>query len=423
MEMKLNRTYLKIIFSSLGLIILLIIQVNWLLNTAQVKEELFREKASIVMSRTVEELCADKETCETMSRCCMLDNNTDCKVKIGKAESSKIDSLLKHYMRYYNFRIDYSFEINQAGNDEIVNDGWEKNALKKRLEEAASNLGLELKLIFPDRNKFIFEEMGVMFISSIFLIVIVMILFISTTRSLLREKRLSAYTTEFINNMTHEIKTPLTNISLAGKMIVKNAEEANTDKIKYYSGIIQDEKDKLEFQVEQLLHLAELERGEIPLKSHEINIQDLLRQSAKTFSLQVEQKQGSLLLDLQAAKYNVLGDKVHLMNAIGNLIENAVKYNVEHPEIIIKTLNTADDIVISIMDNGPGISKEFHHKIFEKYFRIPTGDVHNVKGFGVGLAYVKKIVELHKGSISLESELGKGANFIIKLPLHDKSGN
>ncbi|MES2140190.1 MAG: HAMP domain-containing sensor histidine kinase [Bacteroidota bacterium] len=410
--MKLNRTNIFILISSIALVMVLIIQVNWIFQTAQSKEDLFNERADMVLARTTEALLADKETCENIQ------------TGIGKNETHKIDSLFTHYMKFYNFHIDYSFEVVQPGSSAIKNKSRFINSSQPDqvgcyeggLEEVTNKKGLELKLIFPDKKQFIMAEMGTLFITSVILILIVLVLFWRTTLSLLTEKKISEYTTDFLNNMTHEFKTPLTNIALAGKMIIKDSSNRQEDKTKHYSGIILEENEKLRLQVEQVLSMTALERGEIPLRKTELDFHELINDSLKYISIQIENKQGNFKLNLNAKRFVILGDKTHLTNAMCNLIDNAIKYSKEKPELSIQTYNIDQHLIVMVSDKGIGIEKEYQKKVFDKFFRVPTGDVHDVKGFGLGLAYIKKIVELHNGTIELQSEKGKGTTFKITLP-------
>jgi len=417
--MKKNRTYLFIVFSAVALAALLLIQINWLFQTAKVKEELFNEKANMVLSRTAQELCADKETCVNMGKCCMEEEASGCALKLEKTETNKIDSLLKHFMGFYNFHIDYSFEVIRPELVPVKQEAsnWSNNVFKKRLEEVANKNGVELKLIFPEKKKFIIEEMGVSFISSVLLILVVFVLFVTTIRSLIKEKKISEHATDFLNNMTHEFKTPLTNIGLAVKMILKEPNIKQEEKIKHYSGIIIDENEKLRLQVEQVLSMTALERGEIPLTKTELDMHTLIQDALKCISVQIENRQGTLQTSLDAKEHIILGDKAHLMNAVCNLVDNAIKYSKEKPHLKIETSNLNGKLVLKVADSGIGIEKEFQKKVFQKFFRVPTGNLHNVKGFGLGLAYVKKIVELHGGSIELASEKDQGSLFTITLPL------
>jgi two-component system, OmpR family, phosphate regulon sensor histidine kinase PhoR len=403
--MKTNRSYLFIALSSVALVIVLIIQVTWIVQTAKIKEELFNEKANMVLSRTVEDLNADKETSRILGLC------------IRRNEIQKIDSLLSKNMKFYNFYIDYSFELIRPDSLTDKNEtGLDNNVYKKRLDQVASQKGLELKLVFPRKEQFILAEMGMLFITSIILIIAVLILSWRTILSVLRQKKMSDYTTDFLNNMTHELKTPLTNISLAGKMILKDSNIHQEEKIRHYSGIILDENEKLRLQVEQVLSMTALERGEIPLQKNEVDFHRLIQNLLRSISVQIENKQGHVHCTLQAEKAIVFADENHLANAISNLFDNAIKYAREKPELAVQTANVGQKLQLVIADKGMGIEKKYQKQIFDKYFRVPTGDVHDVKGFGMGLAYTKTVFELHGGTISLTSEKGEGTIFTITLP-------
>lgn len=422
--MKLNRTTLFITISSMALVMVLAIQVNWILQTAKIKEEFFNEKADMVLSRTAEALSSDKETCRKIEACVGQETSSGSAATLGRDEVHKIDSLLNHYMRFYNFHIDYVFKVIKPGSATAKKERGFTNYLyadqpgsyKKSLQAVASENGLELKLIFPEKKQFIVAEMGMLFITSVLLILIVLVLFWRTVLALLKEKKISEHTTEFLNNMTHEFKTPLTNIALAGKMMTRDPVVKQEEKIKHYSGIILRENEKLRLQVELVLSMTALERGEIPLHKTELDFHELIHDCLKCISIQIEHKQGSLKVGLNADRFMIMGDKTHLTNALCNLIDNAIKYGREKPELSIETQHSGHYLIVTVSDNGIGIAKEYHKKVFDKFFRVPTGNIHDVKGFGLGLAYTKKIVELHGGTIELRSEKGKGTIFTIILP-------
>lgn len=403
--MKANRTVIFIAISSTALLIVLIIQVNWIYQTAKVKEEIFNEKANLVLSKTAEALSEDTAACRSMEVC------------VGKDDMHRTDSLFTNYMKYYNFHIDYSFEVKKpdSGTPQTEN-ALSNNVYKKRIAEEASKNGLELNMFVPEKKEFIRAEMGTLFITSVILILVVLIMFWRTIQLLIKEKRISEHTTDFLNNMTHEFKTPLTNIALAGKMMVKDATIRHDDKTKHYSGIILEENEKLRLQVEQVLSMTALERGEIPVRKEVLDFHQLITDSLKYISIQIENRQGQLKLNLKANNFMIMGDKTHLTNAVCNLIDNAIKYSPENPAITIDTLNSGNNLIVVIADKGVGIDKEYQRKVFDKFFRVPTGDVHDVKGFGLGLAYIKKIIEMHGGTIGLQSEKGNGSTFTITLP-------
>jgi two-component system, OmpR family, phosphate regulon sensor histidine kinase PhoR len=409
--MQMNRTYLFIAISSIALLIVLIIQVNWILRAAKAREELFSEKASMILSKTAETLSLDKEACKNL------------KISAGKNEIRKIDSLLNHYMKLYGIRLSYYFEVEPGPlrakkESKLLNNfsTGQPGCYKTCIDDGVQANGLELKLIFPGKEQFILAEMGTPFITSVILILVVLVMSWRTILSLMKEKRISEHTTDFLNNMTHEFKTPLTNIALAGRMITKDSNIRQEDKIKHYSEIILAENEKLRLQVEQVLSMTALERGEIPLQKAKLDFHQLIRDSLKCIAIQIENRQGNIKLHLDAGEFMVNGDKTHLTNALCNLIDNAIKYSGQAPELVIQTANKDRNLVVVVSDKGIGIEKKYQKKVFDKFFRVPTGNVHDVKGFGLGLAYTKRIVELHGGTIELLSETGKGTSFTISLP-------
>jgi two-component system phosphate regulon sensor histidine kinase PhoR len=413
--MKQSRTKIFIIISSISLIILLVIQVNWILHTAKIKEDLFNEKANMVLSKTTEAIRSDEQACKEIGACAV-ENDEGVAAKLGKNEIHKIDSLFKYYMKFYNFYIDYTFEVVKPKVKSNNETGFSNHIFNRPLQNLAGNNGVELKLIFPDKKQFIMAEMGTLFITSVILILVVFVLFWRTILSLLKEKKIWEHTTDFLNNMTHEFKTPLTNIALASKMLMKDSTNKQPDKIKHYSEIILEENEKLNLQIEQVLSMTALERGEIPIQKMKLDFHQLINDTLKCIGIQIENQQGNIKLNLLAETFVILGDKTHLTNALCNLIDNAIKYAKEKPDITIYTYNKGKFLVMEVSDNGIGIEKKYQKKVFDKFFRIPTGDIHNVKGFGLGLAYVKKIVEIHQGIIEIKSEPNKGTIFTISLP-------
>ncbi len=393
--MKQNRSKLFIVTSSFALVIVLIIQVNWILQSAKIKEALFNEKANLVLSRTIEALTSDTETCKKIGAFVEMDGTSETTVLLGENEVLKIDSLFSHYMKFYNIHVDYSFVVAKpsAVNARARTD-FSNYIYNLPLDEVSIENGFELKLLLPEKRQFILAEMGTLFITSVILILVVLVLFWRTILLLMKEKRIAEYTTDFLNNMTHEFKTPLTNIALAGKMIGKDSTLKSEDRLRHYSGIILEENEKLRLQVELVLSMTALERGEIPLRKTELNFHDLIYDSLKFINIQIENRQGNVKLNLQADKFVILGDKTHLIGALRNLIDNAIKYSKEKPEISILTCMEGQNLVIKVFDKGIGIENEYQRKVFDKYFRVPKGDVHDVKGFGLGLAYIKKIVTI-----------------------------
>ena len=234
---------------------------------------------------------------------------------------------------------------------------------------------------------------------------------------ILKQKRLSEIKTDFINNMTHELKTPIATIKLSSDVLLKPHVLEDVDRVYRYANIIKAENNRLESQVERVLQVAKLEQDNIQLNFGEVDIHEVIRHSVEVYKLTVDQREGYISCDLDAEEFKVQADKVHITNIIHNVIDNGIKYSKENPLISIHTENKKKGIAISINDNGIGMTKEHTLHIFEKFYRVPKGSVHDVKGFGIGLFYVKFVVEEHGGKVTVESEVGKGSTFTIWLPL------
>jgi signal transduction histidine kinase len=251
---------------------------------------------------------------------------------------------------------------------------------------------------------------------SIALVTLILCIFIVAIFIILRQKELSNIKNDFVNNMTHEFKTPISTISLASQMLMDPAVGKTPDTLKYISNVIRDETKRLSFQVEKVLQMAIFEKDKSMLKLNEIKINSLIKDIVGNFSLKVTSKGGIITSNLKATYDIALIDEVHFTNVIFNLMDNAQKYCDKPLLLTIETWNEKDSLLISIEDNGIGISKDDLKRIFEKFYRVSTGNLHNVKGFGLGLAYVKKIIQEHRGTIKVESELNIGTKFIITIP-------
>ncbi|GAF02739.1 sensor protein SrrB [Saccharicrinis fermentans DSM 9555 = JCM 21142] len=273
-----------------------------------------------------------------------------------------------------------------------------------------------LNLFFTERPNFVVQSIATFIPSAAFTLVMIFTSII-TIMIIFKQKRLDEIKNDFINNMTHEFKTPISTISLASQML-KDPSVAKTPKtLQHISGVIQDESKRLSFQVEKVLQMAIFDKGKSGLKIKKLDINHLIHNVSTNFKLKVENKKGKIIESLDARNSTVYVDEVHFTNVIYNLFDNAFKYRKGTPILQVKTWNKDNGVVISVKDNGMGISKENLNRIFEKFYRVPTGNVHNVKGFGLGLAYVKKIVDDHGGNIVAKSELNVGTKFEIFLPI------
>lgn len=279
--------------------------------------------------------------------------------------------------------------------------------------------GKTLKLFFPDRKKFLYTSMSPLILSSAFFYLMIVAAFFLAFKIIFKQKKLSDMKTDFINNMTHELKTPIATISIASEMLRDNSISASEENRSKYAGIIFEENKRLYNHVEQVLQLARLEKDELQLNLDDADIHQLITTTAKRSQLRLEELGGKIELHLDALQTIVKVDEMHFTNMINNLIDNAIKYNDKEPLIKIKTLNVPYGIQIEVCDNGIGIKKENLERIFEKFYRVSTGNVHDTKGFGLGLSYVKSIVDKLDGKIRVESKWKEGTKFIIQLPLEN----
>lgn len=274
----------------------------------------------------------------------------------------------------------------------------------------------ELRLYFPKENEELWRSLLMPFIASLVLVLTSLLCYGLAAQMLTKQKKLDAMKNDFINNVTHELKTPIATITFATANIENEQVLQNPEAIKQFTKVIKEENKRLNLQVEKVLQAAIIDKKALELKKENVNMHLLINQLADAYELKIAEK-GKISRRLNAAKAEVIGDSFHLSNTISNLLDNAIKYSPEAIEITILTESNDKYLKISILDKGLGISREQQKMIFERFYRVPTGNIHNVKGFGLGLSYVKEIVEKHKGKIFVESKLGKGSTFTIELPL------
>lgn len=270
---------------------------------------------------------------------------------------------------------------------------------------------------FPQRKKFILSTILGMMLLSIVFTTIIIIAYTSAIYQLIKQRQISQIKTDFINNMTHEFKTPIATINLALDAIRNPKVIGDQEKVQRYLKMIKDENKRMHAQVENVLRISKLEKNELNISKERVKLHDLIEDAITHVQLIVQDKNGYIKTDLKAQKSSVLANKTHFTNVIVNMLDNAVKYSPEAPEIEVSTENIGTNILLKIKDHGSGMSKAAQKRVFEKFYREHTGDIHNVKGHGLGLAYVKRIVDDHQGHIFVESEKGKGSTFIVRLPL------
>ena len=273
-----------------------------------------------------------------------------------------------------------------------------------------------LYVYFPKRKGYLLRETGFTIIPTVILTAFLIAIFVYTILVIFRQKKLSIIKNDFINNMTHELKTPISTISLASQMLSDGSITNTPQTIEHVSRVINQESKRLSYQVEKVLQMAVFNEGRLKFKFKEFDVNKMIDSVAANFELRVKNKNGNLLTEKLAERSVINGDEVHITNVIFNLLDNAVKYSNDSPQIKISTKNKNGELLVSVEDNGIGISKEHHAQIFDRFYRVPTGNIHNVKGFGLGLSYVKKIVDSHNAKIKVESVVNKGTKFTILFP-------
>lgn len=338
-----------------------------------------------------------------------------------------IDSLISRALKKREIQTKFEFGIfspatnsmilQKSGRypDELLNESFVSDLSPMGSMFAYPN---KLLIYFPNEKTYIIGQLWVMLIVSVILFLVIIAAFSFSTYTIFRQKRLSEMKNDFINNMTHEFKTPISTISLACEAL-RDVDIPKTESIyDAYVGMIHEENTRLSSMAEQILQTAVIDKGQLRMREELLDMNDIIKAAMGSKSMALTSKGGTLDYQNHATHTQLMGDKVHLTNLIINLLDNAIKYCIVEPKIVINTINRGDDLLIRVQDNGIGISKSNRKKIFEKLYRVPTGNIHNFKGFGLGLSYVKAIVELHNGEVFVDSELDKGSTFTIQLPVN-----
>ena len=349
---------------------------------------------------------------------------TDHRTFRKKLSITSVDSMLHQALNHHGVRLKFQFGVFSPINDSLIFTNTDNTESLTSSDLRASLFPNDifgdanyLLIHFPEKNTYLFKRIWTSLASSFFLLVIIMGCFAYALFIILKQKKLSEMKNDFINNMTHELKTPMATVSLAAEAL--GEEEVKNSRPTYdkYLNIIKEENQKLVEQVERVLNIASFEREDFNLNKENLSIHNLIEQSITDFQVQIEQTNGIVVKKLNAANDLVYGDKELLAALIKNLIENSFKFSPDRPEISIETNSKIGGIEIRITDKGIGMAKEIQRKIFDKFYRVSSGNIHNVKGHGLGLSYVKKIMEIHQGIIYVESEKGIGSTFTLKLPL------
>ncbi len=340
-----------------------------------------------------------------------------------------IDSLLRYEFRNRGITTRYVWTIFTGGTVPVLSgDEDPQQSLRDSLLTSRHRVSLMpdnifaqphmLAVYFPYQNGFILKSLWIMLILSVLFVLFILLLFYYSISTIYRQKQLSEIKNDFISNMTHELKTPISTISLACEVLSDSSVEKTQDRLNRYVTMIREENKRLGGLVENVLQSALLDKGNFRLKTGPVDFHELIRNAVNSVRIQVEKKSGEISTQFEADSFVIEADRTHVQNLIFNLLDNAIKYTPGQPLIRVFTENTATGIQLCVEDNGIGISRENQKKIFDKLYRVPTGNVHDVKGFGLGLSYVKAVAVKHGGDVSVESEPGRGSRFYVNLPYH-----
>jgi len=419
-----------VILTGLSLGGIIFIQFFWIRNAIQLREEQFNNSVMLSLKGIVNEMYeCKKDTCEGSLFC-----SDNCSHRMTKGPGginrAFLDSLVHAEFGGMGLKEPYVYGIFNpvSKNITLISDNQSREALLGTNHTVSLSCiyrasSYQLGAFFPDEGRRAWYNI-LWWLVLCFMLIAVLVFGLSfTIYSFLRQKKLSEMKSDFVNNMTHEFKTPISTISLASEMLLKPAVINSAEKARKYATIIFDENQRLRNQVDHILQIALLDKEEFRLMVRETNVHELIEQLAESFRMALKEKNGVIQLQLDATRPGLIADPMHLRNIISNLLDNANKYSSDKPLISIMTSNSPGGILISVEDNGIGISHENQKQVFKKLYRVSTGNVHDVKGFGLGLFYVKAMVEAHGGWIRLKSELSKGSRFDIFLPFGKDNGN
>lgn len=421
MKRKIIRNIILLATISLGGVIAT--QIYWVSKAFNLQEKQFNDQVQLALNDVVKNILSINHDTYTINNPVKQISSNYFIAQINDTlHPYLLETILNQEFEKRNLIIDYEYVIYDCFTDSIVFGNYiplgseEKNNLAATSDTMAwNNDGHYFGVYFPKKTSYIVSGMGIWVFSSA-LILLIISFFSYTIAVILKQKRLSEIKNDFINNMTHELKTPISTISLSSDVLISENLQNNPERLKMYAQIIKEENERLKKQVDRVLQMAMLDKEEIQLQSEKLNMHQLIQRCVNSMEPQIINANGKIELFLDSSNDSVRGDRVHLTNIVFNLLDNAFKYSPNQPQIKIKTENQDNNLLIHITDKGIGIPLIYQKNIFEKFYRVPSGDLHNVKGFGLGLNYVKTMVEIHNGTIKLKSKEGKGSTFTITLP-------
>ena len=408
-----------IVLGALAILGVLGVQSYWVVRTWNLQEKEFNDKVHIALLNVAKDLEKLGSQLPTQGLISQISTNYYIVNISDVFNAGTLEFYLRNQLEAAGLAEDYEYGIYDCSNNKMVYGNYisydpEKPVIDKQRDDLATydEYYYYFGVRFPNRTGYLLNSMNLTILFSMILLLTVSF-FAYTLFIILRQKRLSDMQKDFINNMTHEFKTPISTIKISANTFLNHPEIQSDDRLMKYASIINDQNNRLNSQVEKVLQIARIERDNFKLKKEPTDIHELLEKVIGSTKLKAEELGGTLTHSLTAQKTDITADKLHLTNIIHNLIDNAIKYRKEIPEINITTTDSDDKIHLKIADKGIGISKEQQGKVFQKFYRVPTGNVHNVKGFGLGLFYVRSICQAHGWKLSLDSEEGEGTTINI----------
>lgn len=410
---------ITVILSAFALIGLIVIQTYWVTESIKLSKKHYEHRAYVALKSTIEEIKRDV----TPNLIQKAEKNSSLPI-LQIVPPNVLDSLLLKYISFYQIDTVYEFAIVHSSNNKIIyasSNYKQCKSIKVINRHCLSCIydkeHYHVELYFPHRLKNVWLNVAGWLALSVMFVIIIISCFGFIILSVFRHKKLSEMKSDFINNISHEFKTPISTISLASEILINSNADTGREKIERYARIIFDENNRMRAQVEQVLRMTLLEKGEIILNKEVINANDLIQASVQNLCLEHNYQNIQINFNLNASSPLISADPIHFTNIIYNLVENACKYSMDNKAITISSQSNNQTFTFSIRDNGIGIAAHKQKLIFDKFYRVPTGYLHNVKGFGIGLYYVKNMVEAHSGIIWVESEIGKGSEFFVELPV------
>lgn len=417
-----------IILATISILGLSITQLYWLKKAFDLNEDQFNRDVNTALYNVASQLFEiNRSSPSNINPIEQLSTNYYIVTINNEIDAGMLEFLLKNELTKRDIQADFEYGIYDCNNDKMVYGNYVSFDDQELSEEEQTVLPKWSKqqyyfgVYFPNKEFQIINRMGIWVFSTAVLFIVILF-FTYASFVILKQKRLSEVQKDFINNMTHEFKTPISTISLSAEVLKDPAIVVNPERLTSYASIIQSESLRLKNQVDRVLQIASLEDEQVILKREIINVHEILKEITESLHPKIESLKGSISIDLNATKFNIKADKLHISNVFYNLIDNAIKYCGKIPlEVTMRTSNKNRNLIIEVIDNGIGIAKKERKKIFDKFYRVSTGNIHDVKGFGLGLHYVNLIINAHGGSIELVSSPTKGSNFIIKMPLNNES--